>query len=345
MIQNVSYKMFIRPVKESDIDDLMKLSHIGVKGMTTLPKTSDDWLQRIKKSIDSFAQLPNPTEEEGCYLMVVEKDNTVIGTTAIYTQIGMNRPFYNYRISNYTHISPELNIRITGKMLHLVNDYDGVAEVGTLLLQPMKRGAGAGRLAANARYLLIAAFANAFPATIMAELRGYRNPVTDTAPFWEAVGKHFFNLSFDLADEFSAKDYRFIADLMPKVPIYTKLLPQDAQNSIAKVHNDAIPAEKMLYERGFRFRGLIDIFDGGPVMDAYQKHIDVIKNAKTVKLKIGTALKPAYGLVGNFVGASPKDIKIFQGTTDGHDLYICEKTLQSLSLYEGVPVLMSYEDR
>ena len=253
--------MFIRPAKKSDIDDLMKLSHIGVKGMTTLPKSSDDWQKRIEQSIDSFAQLPNPTEEASCYLMVLEKDGSVIGTTAIYTQIGISRPFYNYRISNYTHISPELNIRITGKMLHLVNDYDGVAEVGTLLLQPMKRRIGAGRLAANARYMLMAAYNNAFPDTIMAELRGYRNPVTDTSPFWEAVGKHFFNLSFDLADEFSAKDYRFIADLMPKVPIYTKLLPQDAQNSLGKVHNDAIPAEKMLYERGFRYRGLIDIFD------------------------------------------------------------------------------------
>jgi arginine N-succinyltransferase len=339
--------MFVRPVKESDIDDLMQLSHIGVKGMTTLPKSSDDWYKRIKKSIDSFAQLPNPTEEDGCYMMVLEKDGVAIGTTAIYTQIGINRPFYNYRISNYTHISPELNIRITGTMLHLVNDYDGVCEVGTLLLQPMKRGKGAGRLAANARYLLIAAFLDAFPKTIMAELRGYRNPVTDVSPFWEAVGKHFFNLSFDLADEFSAKDYRFIADLMPKVPIYTKLLPQDAQNSIGKVHNDAIPAEKMLYERGFRYRGLIDIFDGGPCMDAYLHHIDMIDNSKKVKLKIGTALKPAYGLVGNLLGASPKDIKIFQGTTDGHSLYISEEQLQSqlksLAIYEGLEVLMSYE--
>ena len=335
--------MFVRPVKESDINDLMRLSQIGVKGMTTLPKSLDDWEQRIQKSIQTFAQLPNPVEDDGCYLMVLEKDGSVIGTTAIYTPIGITRPFYNYRVSNYTHISPELNIRITGKMLHLVNDNDGVAEVGTLLMQPMKRGQGAGRLAANARYLLIAAYLDAFPETIMAELRGYRNPITDVSPFWEAVGRHFFNLPFDLADEFSAKDYRFIADLMPKVPIYTKLLPIDAQNSLGKVHNDAIPAEKMLYERGFRYIGLIDIFDGGPCMDAYRKHIDIINNARMAKLKVGTALRPAFGLVGNFLGASPKDIKIFHGTTDGYSIYVPEELLKSLSIYEGLDVLMSFE--
>jgi arginine N-succinyltransferase len=335
--------MFVRPAKESDIHDLMALSNIGIKGMTTLPKNSDDWQKRIRESYDSFAQFPNPTEEEGCYLMVLQDKNRVIGTTALYTQMGMKRPFYNYRVSNYTHISPELNIRTTGKMLHLVNDYDGVSEVGTLLLHPHKRGMGAGRLAANARYLLIAAYKNAFSQTIIAELRGYRNPITDVSPFWEAVGKHFFNLSFDLADEFSAKDYRFIADLMPKVPIYTKLLPIDAQNSLGKVHNDAIPAEKMLYARGFRNRGLVDIFDAGPVMEAYQKHIDMIKNAKTAKLKIGTAFKPAYGLVGNLLGASPKDIKIFKGTTDGHDLYITQELLETMGVYEGLETLMSHE--
>jgi arginine N-succinyltransferase len=335
--------MFIRPAKKSDIHDLMALSNIGVKGMTTVPKTADDWVKRIQESDDSFAQLPNPTEDQGCYLMVLQDNHHVIGTTAIYTQMGMKRPFYNYRITNYTHISPELNIRTTGKMLHLVNDYDGVSEVGTLLLQPQKRGMGAGRLAANARYMLIAAYENAFSQTLIAELRGYRNPVTDVSPFWEAVGKHFFNLSFDLADEFSAKDYRFIADLMPKVPIYTKLLPIDAQNCLGKVHNDALPAENMLYERGFRNRGLIDIFDAGPLMEAYQKHIDIIKNAKPVKLKIGTGYKIAYGLIGNLLGASHRDIKIFKGTTDGHHLYIPKELLDSLGTYEGIETLMSYE--
>lgn len=335
--------LYIRPVQETDIDDLISLSQIGVKGMTTLPKSRDDWEERITQSIQSFnffAQIPS--DQEGCFLMVVVQDNKIIGTTAIYSPIGLTRPFYNYRVSNYTRISPELNIRMTGTMLHLVNDYDGAAEIGTLLLHPTQRGSGAGRLAANARYMLIGAFKEFFPDLIMAELRGYRDPETDKAPFWEAVGRHFFNLPFDLADEFSAKDYRFIADLMPKVPIYTKLLPQDAQDALGKHHDGASAAYAMLEQRGFRYRGLIDIFDGGPCMDAHQDEIDLIKNIRPVKLQVGIALKPAFGLCGHLPGSSAKDIKIFQGTSDGQNFYLPQEMLEKLALFEGIDVMMSF---
>lgn len=335
--------MFVRPVRKSDIQDLVMLSQLGLKGMTTLPKSQADWEKRIDDSLHSFSCLPTKMEENSSYLMVLVHNNKVIGTSAIYSPIGISRPFYNYRITRFTRISPELNIRCSGQMLHLVNDYDGAAEVGTLILHPTARGSGAGKLAANARYLLIAAYRESFPSVIMAELRGVRDTATDTSPFWEALGKHFFNLPFDLADEFSAKDFRFISDLMPRIPIYVNLLPQSAQDVIGKCHHEAVPAERMLYERGFRYKNLIDIFDAGRCMDAYQDEIDIVKNARTTKIKIGTASKIAYGLVGHSLGSSFENIKIVQGTTNGHEFFVTEETLESCGLYEGLEVLMSYE--
>ena len=64
---------------------------------------------------------------------------------------------------------------------------------------------------------------------MLAELRG----VIDQAghsPFWDALAGRFFGMSFPEADEFNAvHGTQFIADLMPKTPIYVAMLPDSAQ--------------------------------------------------------------------------------------------------------------------
>src|SRR3546814_13187641 len=72
-------------------------------------------------------------------------------------------------------------------------------------------------------------------------------------------------MSFQEADSFNAlHGNQFIADLMPKHPIYTALLRDDARAAIGQVHDSGKPALAMLEAEGFRYDGYIDIFDGGP---------------------------------------------------------------------------------
>ena len=50
------------------------------------------------------------------------------------------------------------------------------------------------------------------------------------SPFWDALAGRFFGMSFPEADEFNAvHGTQFIADLMPKTPIYVAMLPDSAQ--------------------------------------------------------------------------------------------------------------------
>ena len=73
---------------------------------------------------------------------------------------------------------------------------------------------------------------------------------------------------------------------MPKHPLYVDFLPPAAQEVIAKVHKNTIPARKILESEGMRYGGYIDIFDGGPTLEAYTSDLRVVKDTCTWPVKI-----------------------------------------------------------
>jgi arginine N-succinyltransferase len=126
--------------------------------------------------------------------------------------------------------------------------------------------------------MLIAVDPVRFGPKAMAEIRGFTDP-QGRSPFWEAVGAKFFKMDYRKADTLSARDHRFIADLMPRYPIYADLLPTDARGVIGKPHPDAEPALALLKSQGFRFNNVVDIFDAGPCVEAFTDHIDIVRDA------------------------------------------------------------------
>src|SRR5687768_18567308 len=76
-------------------------------------------------------------------------------------------------------------------------------------------------------------------------------------------------MSFQEADAFNGTHgTQFIADLMPKTPIYTAMLPESARAVMGVPHPSGRAAMKMLEREGFNFDCYIDIFDGGPTLAA-----------------------------------------------------------------------------
>lgn len=67
---------------------------------------------------------------------------------------------------------------------------------------------------------------------------------------------------------------------MPEHPIYIPLLPQTAQEVIAKVHKNTRPALAMLEKEGFQFKNRIDIFDGGPTMHCPTSEIRTVDESR-----------------------------------------------------------------
>jgi arginine N-succinyltransferase len=137
-------------------------------------------------------------------------------------------------------------------------------------------------LIARSRYLFIRNHRERFADRTLAELRG----VIDEAggsPFWDGVAGRFFGMNFQDADEFNAKHgNQFIADLMPKHPVYIAMLPEVARAAIGVPHPSGRAAMRMLEEEGFAWENYIDIFDGGPTMTVRTDQIRSVREAKDV---------------------------------------------------------------
>lgn len=224
----------MRPSKRSDLDALMELAKQSGSGFTSLPEEEEILAERIRKSDLAFRGCSQQHQYQN-YLMMMEHlpSGQVAGCSAVKVGSGIEQPFHSYRIITTMQSSHAIGPAHFGMdVLMLTNDYIGYTEVCTLFVRAEHRGAGVGRLAAQSRYLLMAAAPERFTDNVLAELRGVVDE-SGTSPFWESLGRHFFRMDFDDADRLSATtNNQFIVDLMPRFPIYIDLLPSDAREVI-----------------------------------------------------------------------------------------------------------------
>lgn len=264
--------LVVRPAKQSDYEDFYNFARMSGAGFTSLPEDPETLKKRLVKSEKTFAGDPqycDPNEAEGgVYLLMVENPKTkqVLGCAAVKTNIGHDVPFFNFRVTTLGQLSRVTGRKFEMSTLVMVNDYTGSTEVGTLFLNPQHRGEGAGKLLSLSRFMLMASMPSRFGKTIVSELRGVVH-LDGRSPFWEGVGRPFYRMDFSEADNLSAvTDNQFIIDLGPKHPIYIDLLPDSARGAIAETHPDGAAARRLLEREGLRFEGVIDIFDGGPLL-------------------------------------------------------------------------------
>lgn len=284
--------MVIRPVERSDVSALMQLASKTGGGLTSLPANEATLSVRIERAIKTW-QGELPKSEQG-YVFVLEdsESGTVAGICAIEVAVGLNDPWYNYRVGTLVHASKELNVYNALPTLFLSNDHTGSSELCTLFLDPEWRKEGNGYLLSKSRFMFMAAFRDKFNDKVVAEMRG----VIDEhgySPFWQSLGKRFFSMDFSRADFLCGTGQKaFIAELMPKHPIYTHFLSQEAQDVIGQVHPQTAPARAVLEKEGFRYRNYIDIFDGGPTLECDIDRVRAIRKSRLVEVAEG---QPAQG--------------------------------------------------
>ncbi len=283
-------ELVVRAARADDIDALVDLAVSVGSGMTTFPADPDAIARKLDASLRSFRATADPQDAQ--HLLVLEdlEGGAVVGVAAVYPSVGRPFGFFSYKVSRLVHRSRSLERGVDTELLTLANDYTGVTEVGTLVLRPELRGTGAARFLARSRYMLLAAFPQLFATRIMAEMRGWQD-AAGVSPFWEAVGARFFAMEFEPADRHSAvSGAEFIAELMPKHPIYTALLPEAARAVIGRPHASSAPAMAMLLDEGFRYENHVDVFDAGP-----QVHCDRDR-VRTVAESRAGAVRPAPGM-------------------------------------------------
>jgi arginine N-succinyltransferase len=275
----------IRAARLTDLQPLYEMAKLTGGGFTNLPPDRPSLTAKLERAESAFARDGKELDlTNELFVMVLENTETgeVRGTSQLFTQVGQEWPFYSYRLTTLTQHSTELERTVTAEMLVLTNDLGGCSEVGGLFLHPSERAGGLGMLLARSRYLFIAAHRERFGERVLAELRGIIDD-RGGSPFWDAIGGKFFGMNFQQADEFNAvKGNQFIADLMPKHPVYTALLNEEARSAIGMPHPSGRAAMRMLENENFSYDGYVDIFDGGPTMLARTDNIASIRNAAHV---------------------------------------------------------------
>lgn len=277
--------IIVRTAVKSDIDGVMRLAEQAFPGMTTLPPDQTVLAKKLDRSIQSIAKTIEKPNDESYFLVMEDTETgTIIGTSAILACLGSVDEFYSYKLNKVTHSCKELDKKISVETLNLSNHFEGFAEVATLYLDPEYRHSGNGKLLASSRYLFMAQFRERFPEGVMADLRGYFDD-DGCSPFWDAVGAHFFDMPFAEADLYGAiNGNQFIADLMPKHPLYVNMLPEAAQKVIGQPNVKGKPALTMLNNEGFRWNGHVDIFDAAPSVDTKIDDIESIKRSASAEV-------------------------------------------------------------
>ena len=278
--------LVVRPAQLNDLDAVCHLAELAGPGFTSLAVGREALSARLQKSIKSF-EGPDAVTPDHVYILLLEdkQKDEVVGMSSVKAQIGIQDPFFNFRILKIAQKSSVTDSRFDMEVLVLVNEYAGATEVGSLFIKDGYRGPNskyksAGRLISQARYMLIAGAPHRFGEHIISELRGQVSEAGES-PFWDAIGRKFFRMDFKEADKISAeKDNQFILDLMPKHPIYVALLPETARKVIGETHLEGIGARRYLEAEGFRYDGVIDIFDAGPSLKVPRSDLRTLKDSR-----------------------------------------------------------------
>ncbi len=273
----------MRAARADDLAALYEMAKLTGGGFTNLPPDRPSLTAKLDRSGAAFARAEDSIADD-LFVLVLENTETgqVRGTCQMFSQIGMSTPFYSYRIGTLTQHSKELGRTFRADMLTLSTDLEGSSEVGGLFLHPRERAGGLGMLIARSRYLFIRQHRARFAPRTIAELRGLIDE-GGGSPFWDGLAGRFFGMNFQDADEFNAiNGHQFIADLMPKTPIYIAMLTDHARAAIGLPHPSGRAAMRMLEGEGFNNDGYIDIFDGGPTMCAATDRIRSVADAREV---------------------------------------------------------------
>ncbi len=325
---------FIRPVRPEDFDQLRAFARVTGGGMTNLPDDDVALRDRIERAVASF--LGGACKPGGeVYMTVLEEDGKILGTAGVFSSIGLKEGFINYKLIDEVHYSAEYNRTTRRTVLMPSHDFTACAEVGMLFVSPEARRGGWGKLLARSRYLFIAQKPEIIADHICAELRGWRGPEGEQ-PFWDSVGRQFFEMDFVAADLHNAMHgNQFIQDLMPRHPVYTVFLSPEARACIGRPHDSARAAFDMLIDEGFEWDQYIDIFDGGPLVDAKTNQIRTIRESGLKRLfatgdvSTGETMLMAAGAVSTFRCVREK------AQVDGDSLIVSKETAKALGVKAG----------
>lgn len=309
--------LILRPARLSDLPGVEAIAAASAVGITSLPPDRDKLYEKIRASTQSFAAEVDVNGEE-IYFFVLEDAETgeIVGTSGIVASAGFHDRFYSYRNEIIVHASQELKVSNKIHALHLCHDLTGTSLLTSFYIDPKFHDTQWPQLLSRARLLFIAEHSHRFADRLAAENPGLCDDAGN-APFWNAVGRRFFGMEYPQAEQLSGgRSKTFIAELMPQYPIYVPLLPADAQLAIGQLHPIAQLPFSMLLDEGFEADTYIDIFDGGPTVEARISTLRSIQENRRLRVNRAPSLHVNVNAGGNGErAAGPPQLPYIVATT------------------------------
>lgn len=278
--------LVLRPVEPGDLPQLQQLARDSLVGVTSLPDDSERLRDKIAASCASFASEATAPGPENYFFVLEDLDSQrLLGCSEILATAGFKEPFYSLRNRHFTSASRELNIEHGVPALSLCHDLNDHTLLRGFHIDAELVRTPFSELLSRARLLFIAAHAPRFAEAVITEIVGYSDE-NGHSPFWDALGKHFFDLPYVEAERLCGLQSRtFLAELMPQYPIYVPMLPPAAQQCIGRIHPDGQEAFDILEREGFETNSYIDLFDAGPTLYARTANIQSIACSQTLEVQ------------------------------------------------------------
>ncbi len=274
-------RYMLRGVTHEDERDLLDLArHLNT---VNLPNDGPVVREIIDHSVRSFSRvIQDPRQREYTFVIEDLEARRVVGTSKIIAQLGRRESPYVYLdVITEEKYSATVDKHFVHTVLCIGYSYDGPTEIGGLIVHPDARKAPekVGLMISYVRFLFMALHRGLFRNEVVAELLPPLEP-DGTSRLWEALGRHFMDMSYLEADLLSKRNKEFITSLFPSGDIYASLLPKEAQAVIGKVGRETRGVEKMLRRIGFQYCNRIDPFDGGPHFRAVTDEIQLVQRTR-----------------------------------------------------------------
>lgn len=286
----------LRPCREADLTALERLAQASAIGISSLPPDREALRERLQASLCAFAQDADETGPDAHYLFVLEdraQGGALIGTSGIAASAGGGDRFHSYRNEFVVHASPALGVRQRLHTLHLSHDLTGATLLTGFYIDPAHEAGPAAQLLSRGRLLFIASFPERFADRIASEHPGLADE-SGRCPFWDAVGRRFFNLAYPEAERLAGGQGKaYLAELMPQSPIYVPLLDESTQWAIGQLHPVAERPFEILVDEGFDADTWLNVWDGGPTLEGRLPLLKTVRRTRSVGVLPGTSRSPA----------------------------------------------------
>jgi arginine N-succinyltransferase len=252
-----------------------------------LPDQREGVQQILDHSQKSFnGSIKDPKRRQYVFVLVDRTQERIIGTSMIFGQLGRkDAPYIYLDVIDEERYSETLDQHFKHTVLSIGYSYNGPTEIGGLVLHPDYRRVPErlGTFLSYVRFLYLKMHREWFRDEVLAELLPPLEK-DGTSHLWDALGRHFTDLTYAEADKLSRRNKEFIRGLFPEGTIYASLLPQQAQDVIGKVGAQTRGVEKLLRRIGFRYAERVDPFDGGPHFTALIDEVTLVKASEHAKV-------------------------------------------------------------